>query len=104
MLHALFTRFYLATTIFFFCTTTSQAATYTWTATANGNWNTTGSWSGGTVPPTPGSTDDVINFNANITANVTVTQNMGGTITAGTLTFQDASTASNDWTLAGTGA
>jgi autotransporter-associated beta strand protein len=72
----------------------------TWSNLAGGSWAAGGNWTGGLIADGIGATADFSTLN--ITANATVT--LDGTFTVGTLRFQDATTASNDWILnAGTG-
>lgn len=74
----------------------AEAANGTWTLDAGGTWGTTTNWVGGTVA---NGTDAVADFSTiDITANRTV--NLGGNFTVGSLIFGDATTASNNWTLA----
>ncbi len=67
----------------------------TWTNLAGGSWPTVGNWSASTVAAGVGAIADFGTLN--ITANATVT--LDGARTVGTLRFQDATTASNDWIL-----
>ena len=79
----------------------ASAADGTWNADAGGNWtvDTGTNWAGGTVAQ---GTDSTGIFNTvNITSNRTVT--LTASLTIGNLTFGDATTSSNSWTLAQTG-
>jgi len=69
-------------------------------ATANSTWTNTANWSGGIIAD---GADAIADFSTlDITANRTV--NLSASRTIGTLIFGDATTASNNWTLAnGTG-
>lgn len=73
----------------------------TWTnATSNSAWSTTTNWSGGLVADGVNAIADFSTLD--IAANRTV--NLGASRSIGTLIFGDATTASNNWTLAnGTG-
>jgi autotransporter-associated beta strand protein len=77
----------------------AAGTTTTWTNLSGGSWSTPGNWS---AAPSFAA-DDILDFSTlNITANAATT--LDGTRTAGQLSFADATTASNDWTLnAGTG-
>lgn len=73
----------------------------TWTnATSNSIWTNSANWSGGSIAD---GADAIADFSTlDITANRTV--NLGASRSIGTLIFGDATTASNNWTLAnGTG-
>ncbi|MBN8458675.1 MAG: autotransporter-associated beta strand repeat-containing protein [Verrucomicrobia bacterium] len=70
----------------------------TWITNGPGNWSNTANWSGGTVAGGAGATADFSTLN--ITADNTVT--LDTAVTLGTLSVQDATTASNSWTFAGT--
>ena len=72
----------------------------TWSNLAGGSWPVTTNWTGGIVADGIGALADFSTLN--IVANATVT--LDGARTVGTLKFQDATTASNDWILnTGTG-
>ncbi len=73
-----------------------EAATFTWiNATTGGSWQNAANWSSNPTLPSFAS-DDVLDFSTlNITANNTTT--LDGAVSAGTLRFGDATTASNDW-------
>ena len=73
----------------------------TWiNASTNSTWSTAANWSGSTVAVGAGATADFSTLD--ITAARTV--NLGTNITIGTIVFGDATTPSNNWTLAnGTG-
>lgn len=76
----------------------ARAASYTWNSTSSGNWNdgtATGWNTGGTYPNAQG---DTATFNQNITANQTITINVGDA-RVGTLTLTDATSAGNGWTI-----
>jgi fibronectin-binding autotransporter adhesin len=79
----------------------SPAANGTWSQTSGGNWDdqTTGPWTGGVVAGGAGFTADF--STQNITADQTITLDASRTI--GTMLFGDATTASNNWTLANSG-
>ncbi|BCU76389.1 LamG-like jellyroll fold domain-containing protein [Luteolibacter sp. LG18] len=71
-----------------------------WINAAGGSWPTAANWSAGTVPFGTNRTADFSTLN--LTADATVT--LDGARTIGNLTFADATTASNNWTLnAGSG-
>jgi autotransporter-associated beta strand protein len=70
----------------------------TWTANDSGNWNNPANWSGGNVASGATATADF--STVNITDHRTVT--VDAPLTIGTLTAQDATTVSHDWTFAGT--
>ena len=80
--------------------TTVIAADGVWINPAGGSWATAGDWNGGSIAD---GTSALADFSTlDIAANGTVT--LDGARTIGRLSFADASTASNDWTLAaGTG-
>jgi autotransporter-associated beta strand protein len=86
----------IAASLAIFSTGNARAQTNgTWNVNG-GSWATAGNWVGNTIAA---GTDAIADFSTrNITANSTV--NLDGARTVGTLIFQDASTASNDWTLA----
>ncbi len=69
----------------------------TWTLNGSGNWSATANWSGGTVAGGTGAAANISTLN--ITANQTIT--LDTAVTVGSIVFQDATTASNAWTLAG---
>jgi autotransporter-associated beta strand protein len=71
----------------------------TWTANNSGNWSTPANWSGGNVAS--GATATANFSTVNITDNRTVT--LDAPFAIGTLTAQDLTTASHNWTFAGTG-
>lgn len=80
--------------------TTVTAADGVWTNPAGGPWATAGNWNGGTIADGGSALADFSTLD--IAANATVT--LDGARTIGRLRFADATTASNDWTLApGTG-
>jgi len=75
------------------------AAPYTWNSTSGGNWNdgaATGWNTGGAYPNAQG---DSATFSTNITANQTITINVGDA-RVGTLTLTDTS-AGNGWIISG---
>ncbi len=78
-------------------TLTTEVKAAIWNVDADGSWSVASNWSGGV----PTGTDAVADINFNITANRTVTLDSPRTI--GTIRFQDATTASNDWTVASSG-
>jgi autotransporter-associated beta strand protein len=71
----------------------------TWTAINSGKWSAPANWSGGNVAS--GATATANFSTVNITDNRTVT--LDAPFTIGTLTAQDATTASHNWTFDGTG-
>ena len=74
----------------------SRAQDGTWLG-ASGNWNATGTWSGGIIADGIGST---ANFTGvNITATQTIT--LGADRTIGNITFTDATNSSNDMVISG---
>ena len=78
---------------------TAQAQTNgTWSLNGSGNWSNAENWTGGNVAS--GATATANFSTLNITANQTVT--IDAPFTIGTLTAQDATTASHDWIFAGT--
>lgn len=75
---------------------TARAQDGTWLGTS-GNWNATGTWSGGIIADGIGST---ANFTGvNIAANQTIT--LGADRTIGNITFTDATNSSNDMVISG---
>lgn len=76
---------------------TLSAATYNWANDAGGNWNAVASWGATDYPRLAG---DVANFTNDITADRTVTVNLGGAERVGTVTLTDA-TAGSNWILSG---
>ena len=79
-------------------THSAHAANGTWTSNANNNWSNTGSWSGGTVADSAGSTADFSTLN--ITNNRTIT--FDGSRTLGIFKIGDTDTT-NRYIFAGTG-
>src|SRR5262245_52219728 len=77
------------------------AANGTWNQTSGGTWNdaVTGPWTGGVVAGGAGFTADF--STQNITADQVITLDASRVI--GTMLFGDATTASNNWTLANSG-
>ena len=75
----------------------ARAADGTWNVDASTNWSTAASWAGSTIADGLGFT---ANLRFNITATRTVTLDTARTI--GNLVFEDLTTVSNDWALAGT--
>jgi autotransporter-associated beta strand protein len=74
----------------------ARAQDGTWLG-ASGNWNATGTWSGGIIADGIGST---ANFTGvNITATQTIT--LGADRTIGNITFTDATNSSNDMVISG---
>lgn len=71
----------------------------TWTNLAGGTWGTSGNWASGVIADGAGATADFSTLN--ITAATTVTLDTSRSI--GTLKFQDATSANNNWTLAASG-
>jgi autotransporter-associated beta strand protein len=82
-----------------FQATPAIAVDGTWNPDAGGNWSLGTNWVSSTIAD---GTDGTANFVRNITATRTVTVDTPRTI--GNLVFTDATTASNDWVLAGTAA
>lgn len=76
-----------------------QAANGTWNVNASGNWSDPANWTGGVVASGAGFTADFSTIN--ITADNVVT--LDAPFTIGTLSVQDATTASNSYLFSGTG-
>src|SRR5688572_14138793 len=87
-----------ASGLVFVGTDAAKAASSTYNVNANGNWSTTGNWTGST--PADGA-DFTATFAADINLGRTVSLDSDRTI--GGLTFQDITTPTNNWTLASTG-
>jgi autotransporter-associated beta strand protein len=71
----------------------------TWTLDGSGNWSNPANWSGGTVASGAGAIADFSTLD--ITGDRVVT--LDAPFTVGTLLAQDATTASNNWSLGGAG-
>lgn len=72
----------------------------TWNVDANGNWSAAASWSGSNIA---NGADATASFRFNITGTRTITLDTAAR-TIGSLIFEDATTASNDWVLSSSAA
>ncbi len=89
----------IAVSLSFISTSANAQTNGTWTLNGSGNWSDTANWSAATVASGASAIADFSTLN--LTANQTVT--LDADFTIGALTAGDATTASNNWTIAGPG-
>jgi autotransporter-associated beta strand protein len=89
---------FLAPLALFYVSHSHAQVSGTWNVDNSGNWSDTANWTGGAVAS--GATATANFSTINVTATRTVTLDVP--ITIGTLTAQDATTASHDWLFSGT--